>query len=102
MTDVAAVRDRVRQMFATALSLDVPSTETDLFETGVLDSLAFVELLLQLEQQFGVTTAVDDLEAENFKTISRIAEFVVERSGGSSAGGRGRVLAMKTTSIGAV
>lgn len=92
---MAAVRDRIHGLFATALSLDVPSIDTDLFETGVLDSLAFVELLFQLEQQFGVTTAVDDLDAETFKSIARIADFVMERSDTSCADGRGRVLAMK-------
>ena len=38
--------------------------------------MAFVELLLQLENEFGVTTSVDDLEPENFRSIDSIAEFV--------------------------
>jgi D-alanine--poly(phosphoribitol) ligase subunit 2 len=96
MADVEAARDRIRRLFTSALSLDVPSIDTDLFETGVLDSLAFVELLLQLEQEFGVTTAIEDLEAENFKSISRIADFVIDRRDRSWAAGRGRVVAMKS------
>jgi D-alanine--poly(phosphoribitol) ligase subunit 2 len=94
--DVIAVRGRIHRLFATALNLDVPSINTDLFETGVLDSLAFVELLLQIEQQFGVTTSVHDLEAENFKSIAHIADFVIERGGGALATSRGRVLSMKS------
>ena len=66
-------------MFSGALRLDVPSFDTDLFDTGVLDSLAFVELLVQLEREFGVTTSVDDLEAENFRSISSIAAFIESR-----------------------
>ena len=47
--DVRRERDCVTRsptLFRRALHLDVPSSDTDLFETGVLDSLAFVELLL--------------------------------------------------------
>lgn len=79
MTDTNGVRERVANLFSCGMNLDVPSVDTDLFDTGVLDSLAFVELLLQLEQEFGVTTSVEDLEVENFKSIARIADFVMNR-----------------------
>ncbi|HJU44098.1 MAG TPA: acyl carrier protein [Vicinamibacterales bacterium] len=81
MSDINTLRERIAGVFSGALHLDVPSFDTDLFETGVLDSLAFVELLEQLEREFGVTTGVDDLEAENFQSISRIAAFIQSRAG---------------------
>ena len=81
MSDGNRLRDRIAGVFSGALHLDVPAFDTDLFDTGVLDSLAFVELLLQLEREFGVTTSVDDLEVENFRSIDSIAEFVVSRAG---------------------
>ena len=74
------LHDRIAAVFSAVLNVEVPSADTDLFEAGLLDSLAFVELLLRLEQDFGVTTSVDDLDAENFRTIARIAEFVAERA----------------------
>ena len=80
MSDVNKLRERIAGVFASALHLEVPSFDTDLFDTGVLDSLAFVELLLQLEREFGVTTSVDDLEAENFRSITTIADFVHART----------------------
>lgn len=75
-----SLRDRVAALFADALQLEVPSVDTDLFESAVLDSLAFVELLVQLEREFGVTPSLDELEAENFRSITRIAEFVAARA----------------------
>lgn len=80
MSDVNKLRERIAGVFVSALHLEVPSFDTDLFDTGVLDSLAFVELLLQLEREFGVTTSVDDLEAENFRSIVTIADFVHART----------------------
>jgi D-alanine--poly(phosphoribitol) ligase subunit 2 len=79
MSDPTALHDQVAGVFLRSLNLEVPSPDTDLFETGLLDSLAFVELLLALERDFGVTTAVEDLEVDNFRSIARIAEFVTAR-----------------------
>jgi methoxymalonate biosynthesis acyl carrier protein len=85
------LHDRLTELFARALHVDGPTPDIDLFETGVLDSLAFVELLLQLEHQFGVTTSVDDLEIDNFRSIARIAVFVAARmAGASDEGSQGR------------
>jgi acyl carrier protein len=74
-----ALHERISRVFAEGLNVEIPSPDTDLFDTGVLDSLAFVQLLFLLEQEFGVTTSVDDLEVDNFKSVARIAEFVAAR-----------------------
>jgi acyl carrier protein len=50
-----------------------------LFETGILDSLRFVELLAVLEETFGVTVAVEELEIDNFRNLSRIADFLAAK-----------------------
>ena len=76
MSDVNALRERIAAIFSGALNIEVPSIDTDLFDSGVLDSMAFVELLLQLEREFGLATSVDDLAAENFRSITAIADFV--------------------------
>jgi D-alanine--poly(phosphoribitol) ligase subunit 2 len=79
-----ALRERLAGLFADALHVEVPSADADLFDAGILDSLAFVELLLQLEREFGIQTSVEDLELENFRTIDRIAGFVGGRLAASS------------------
>lgn len=79
MSETTLLQDRIANLFSTALNLDVPSIDSDLFETGVLDSLAFVDLLFHLEQEFGVSTSVDDMEVDNFKSIACIANFLTAR-----------------------
>jgi D-alanine--poly(phosphoribitol) ligase subunit 2 len=86
------LRNRIVGVFSGSMNLDVPADDTDLFEAGVLDSLAFVELLLHLEREFGVTTTVDDLEIENFRSIARIVEFVSTRSVAASSPESARVV----------
>jgi len=80
MMDTYALQQQVTALFAEKLNLDVASAETDLIETGLLDSLALVELLAQLEESFDVSISTDDLELENFRSITNIAGFVAQRT----------------------
>jgi len=82
MADRSTVERRIAGWFLRSLNVEIPSPETDLFETGVLDSLAFVELVLHLEQEFGVTVALEHVEIDNFRSVERIATFLLN---GSSA-----------------
>jgi acyl carrier protein len=70
------VNDRVRRLFVEALNVQVASDETDLIESGTLDSLALVELLFALEREFGVTIPLEELDIDAFRTVARIGEFV--------------------------
>jgi acyl carrier protein len=81
MAEPNAWEARIRQVFRDKLKLDVPSVATDLFETAALDSMVFVDLLLHLEREFGVTVALEDIEFDHFRSIERIAEFVANRVG---------------------
>ena len=68
--------DQVKKLCSEKLNLDVPSIETDLVETGMLDSMQFVQLLLHLEEEFGVAVSLDNLEFDHFRSIGKIAEFI--------------------------
>jgi len=74
-----ALKARITRVFAERLNLDVPSAEIDLFDSGALDSMAFVELLARLESEFGIDVALGDIGMDNFRSIERIAGFVEER-----------------------
>jgi D-alanine--poly(phosphoribitol) ligase subunit 2 len=76
---------RIRQLFLGALDIRIDSVETDLIEAGLLDSLVLVELLLQLEQEFGIDVVMADLDVDDFRTVNSIAAFVTRLSAGESA-----------------
>ena len=67
---------KLTALFRDKLELDVPSPETDLLQAGLIDSLKLVELLVQLEQDFGITISIETLEVEAVRSLTRIAEFV--------------------------
>jgi D-alanine--poly(phosphoribitol) ligase subunit 2 len=81
MSNEDVLHNRVTRLLAEAMNLEVPSADTDLFDAGLLDSLAFVELLVHLEREFGVTTSVDDLKADNFDSVAHIVAYVAARTG---------------------
>jgi acyl carrier protein len=80
MIEHHGVYQKLTELFAKKLNLEVSSVDTDLVETGLLDSLALIELLAQLEETFGVSVSTDDLELENFRSIASIAGFVARRT----------------------
>ncbi|CAN5723990.1 acyl carrier protein [soil metagenome] len=56
------------------------SDDYELIDNGVLTSLQTVELVMFMEQEFGITVEDDELNEENFATVSSIAELVASKS----------------------
>ena len=79
MHDTGAVIERLRALFLERFNLDVPA-DTDLLESGLLDSLQLVELLLQIERVFGLRIALDAIDLEDLRSVSRLAGLVSTRS----------------------
>ena len=75
MADVSDI-ELIRRIFSEHLRINPPADDVDLIEAGVLDSFMFVELLLQLEQTFGMKIALESLEIDNFKSMRSIAGVV--------------------------
>lgn len=80
MPDSRSLEGQISTLFAEKLNVEVPSVETDLLDTGLVDSLTFVEMLAELEEGFGIQVSLEDLEIDHFRTISRIAEFVATKT----------------------
>jgi acyl carrier protein len=77
---MAEIYGRLREMFREQLHVDVPAAETDLLESGILDSLQFVTLLAHVEREFGVAIPLADLSLEQVSTLDALADLVRELS----------------------
>jgi D-alanine--poly(phosphoribitol) ligase subunit 2 len=80
MNEYAEIKEKLADIFLQHLHIEVPAGATDLLATGIMDSLALVELLLRLEQTFGARISIDDLELDNFRSLDSIARFVAFHS----------------------
>lgn len=80
MSEHVGVRERLSALFSAKLNLQVPSTDTDLLESGILDSMTFVDLLVCLEKEFNQKISLDRLEIDNFRSIDRIVSLLDNHS----------------------
>ena len=69
---IAAIQD----IFAKQLLLSDVSPSTELLDSGILDSMRLVELLFHLEQRFGYSPNLADLDLGNLRSIESIADLV--------------------------
>jgi acyl carrier protein len=74
----APVFDKVMRIFADHLAIarDELDANTFIREIGA-DSLDIVELVMELEEEFGVTAS--DSVAENIRTIADAIRYIIER-----------------------
>jgi acyl carrier protein len=87
MADSTSLEHQLIRLFAERLHVEVPSVETDLIDTGLVDSLTFVEFLAQLEARFDIRVSLEELEIDRFRTISSIARFIATKNGTAVATG---------------
>ena len=74
MVNYPALREQIARYLSWKLNLEVPSPDTDLIETGMIDSLALIDLIVYLEE-LGVEVSLDGIEIDNFRSLASIADF---------------------------
>ena len=71
------VHDYIVQNFLFGEETDELQDDDSLLELGVLDETGVLELVLFLEETYGVTVNRDDLSPENFESVNSIASYVL-------------------------
>ncbi|MBI5566864.1 MAG: acyl carrier protein [Chloroflexi bacterium] len=56
------------------------SDDASFLEEGIIDSMNVMELILFVEEKFGVEVADDEIVPDNFDSVARIAAFVGRKS----------------------
>lgn len=85
MTDANAIIERLGALFVERFHVEVPAADTDLLETGILDSFQFVELLVELERRFGFRIKIEDIDLDDLRTLKRIARKLAANGGAADA-----------------
>jgi acyl carrier protein len=55
--------------------------DTELKESGILDSLSTLKLVTFLEEQFSVQLEAADLDAGNLSSVASIADLIASKTG---------------------
>ncbi len=76
-----AQEQAVLRLLAEVCGTDAIDSErdVDLFEAGLLDPLGMTQLLVSLEDEFGIRVPPTGVEREELSTVNRILTFVAER-----------------------
>jgi len=80
--DPSQVKEVIRGFIANSVNIDALGDDENLFESGIVNSLFAMQLMTFIERKFGIEVGMDDLEIENFKSVSSTAAFVLKKLGG--------------------
>ena len=76
-----SIEHRIKQVIVRTLSLEVDADEIDdedeLFGGGLgLNSMATIEIIVGLEEEFGIEVPDEDLRVELFDSVQTMADYV--------------------------
>jgi len=76
-----SIEHRVKQVIIRTLSLEVDADEIDdedaLFGGGLgINSMATIEIIVGLEEEFGIEVPDEDLRVELFDSVQTMADYV--------------------------
>lgn len=75
------VKGYILEEFLPGESPDALEDDTELITQGVIDSLATLKLVAYLEEQFSITLAPHEADAEHLNTLNDIASLVASKAG---------------------
>ena len=67
---------RIIELIRDRLTIEVPAPDTDIIDSGLLDSLALVMLITALEECYACELPLDDFDLDRFRSVERIVEFL--------------------------
>ena len=74
------LKEQIKRLIVAALGLDVAPAEIPddeaLFGGMELDSMATLEIVAAIEEEFGITVEDDELTVELFGSVEALAEYV--------------------------
>lgn len=80
------VEDRLKQLIARRLFLKIAPEAIDasqsLTDTYGVDSVSLLELVVGVEEEFGITIPDEEFDIKHFQTVAALAAFVRGKLGG--------------------
>jgi methoxymalonate biosynthesis acyl carrier protein len=80
-----SVKETVRQFILSSINISDLRDDDDLFELGIANSLFAIQLMTFIEKTFALEVEMEDLDIENFKSLSASTAFVMKKSGPHNA-----------------
>ena len=78
MTQTMTLTDQVAELIRDVLQVEVPAPDSDLVAEGLIDSLALVSLITEVEHEFGIRLPIGEFDLGRFRSAVQIATVVAE------------------------
>ena len=75
-------KDTIRQFVRRSIRGAAFEDDTDLFESGIVNSLFAVQLMTFIEKEFRIEVGMEDLDIEHFKSLNATSAFVQSKLNG--------------------
>ena len=75
------VRNYILSVHLPGENPDMLSNDDDLLDMGILDSMAIMQLVAHLEQQYDINVPTEEIDPANFESIDALAAFIDKQSG---------------------
>ena len=79
------IEARLKKMIVERLFMKVAPEDIEedksLIDTYGVDSVSLLELVVGIEEEFGVSVEDDDFDVQHFETVTALAAFVREKGG---------------------
>lgn len=83
--DDGIIRDYISRELVRDASLLPLENSTPLLESGILDSLSLLRLVVFIQEQFGIVVNDLDVIPEHFASVDAICAYLGDRTGDGSA-----------------
>jgi methoxymalonate biosynthesis acyl carrier protein len=84
-TSEEEIRKTLRSFIIRSINIPDLNDDDDLFESGLVNSLFAVQLTTFIEKKFGLEITADDLDIQNFRSLSAATGFILKRRGSASS-----------------
>ncbi|HLG60375.1 MAG TPA: phosphopantetheine-binding protein [Ktedonosporobacter sp.] len=76
------IKSKIRTFLAGFITNVTLQDTQDIFALGFVNSLFAMQLVLFVEKEFGITVENEDLNIDNFRSISAITQLIEQKTAG--------------------
>ena len=74
--DTSAIKEKIKEYLRTSFHLDSVDDSLNIFDSGLVNSLFFIQLLVFIEKTFGIQLEEGDFDVRSLTTVNVISDML--------------------------
>lgn len=76
MNQQTQIRVNVSKVVCKTLTMETIAYEEDLIDSGLLDSLSLIQLMVALEEEFNIRIEPEEFDFEDYRSVKSMTEMI--------------------------